>query len=43
MTLADNQPQVTEVIKPVLKEHYNYDSTNTFYALYRTFTRCIFV
>ncbi|KAH9946536.1 delta-12 fatty acid desaturase protein [Amylocystis lapponica] len=38
-----NQPQVTEVIKPVLKEHYNYDSTNTFYALYRTFTRCIFV
>ncbi|CAL1704018.1 unnamed protein product [Somion occarium] len=38
-----NQPEVTEAIKPVLKEDYNYDSTNTFYALYRSFYRCMFV
>jgi len=38
-----NQPEVTEAIKKVLKEDYNYDSTNTFRALYRTFTQCIFI
>ncbi|KAJ7818813.1 delta-12 fatty acid desaturase [Mycena leptocephala] len=38
-----NQPQVTEYIKPVLKNHYNYDSTNTFRALYRSFTECRFI
>ncbi|KAJ7212529.1 delta-12 fatty acid desaturase protein [Mycena pura] len=38
-----NQPAVTEKIKGVLAEHYNYDSTNTFYALYRSFTQCVFV
>ncbi|KAG6885730.1 hypothetical protein C0993_010557 [Termitomyces sp. T159_Od127] len=38
-----NQPQVTEAIKKVLKEDYNYDSTNTFRALYRTFTQCCFI
>ncbi|KAJ7429676.1 delta-12 fatty acid desaturase protein [Mycena galericulata] len=38
-----NQPKVTEYIKPVLKNHYNYDSTNTFRALYRTFTECLFI
>ncbi|KAF4608171.1 hypothetical protein EYR40_000515 [Pleurotus pulmonarius] len=38
-----NQPQVTEHIKRVLKEDYNYDSTNTFRALYRTFTQCCFI
>ncbi|KAJ6581450.1 delta-12 fatty acid desaturase [Mycena capillaripes] len=38
-----NQPAVTEKLKPVLAEHYNYDSTNTFYALYRSFTQCCFV
>ncbi|KAJ7475899.1 delta-12 fatty acid desaturase [Mycena latifolia] len=38
-----NQPEVTEHIKPVLKNHYNYDSTNTFRALYRTFTECLFI
>ncbi|KAH9941308.1 fatty acid desaturase-domain-containing protein [Epithele typhae] len=38
-----NQPAVTEAIKGVLREHYNYDSTNTFYALYRSFTECCFI
>jgi len=38
-----NLPQVTEAIKPVLGEYYNYDSTNTFYALWRSFTQCTFV
>ncbi|KAF8057365.1 delta-12 fatty acid desaturase [Lyophyllum atratum] len=38
-----NQPYVTEAIKKVLKEDYNYDSTNTFRALYRTFTECCFI
>ncbi|PFH48439.1 hypothetical protein AMATHDRAFT_65424 [Amanita thiersii Skay4041] len=38
-----NQPQVTEIIKKVLKEDYNYDSTNTFRALWRTFTECCFI
>ncbi|KAJ7334091.1 delta-12 fatty acid desaturase [Mycena albidolilacea] len=38
-----NQPAVTEKIKAVLAEHYNYDSTNTFYALYRSFTECCFI
>ncbi|KAG5718825.1 Delta(12) fatty acid desaturase [Termitomyces sp. T112] len=38
-----NQPYVTEAIKKVLKEDYNYDSTNTFRALYRTFSQCIFI
>ncbi|EPQ57061.1 delta-12 fatty acid desaturase protein [Gloeophyllum trabeum ATCC 11539] len=38
-----NQPQVTECLKSVLKEHYNYDSTNTFRVLYRSFTECCFI
>ncbi|KAJ6526664.1 fatty acid desaturase-domain-containing protein [Mycena capillaripes] len=38
-----NQPYVTEKLKAVLGEHYNYDSTNTFYALYRSFTQCLFI
>ncbi|KAJ7158698.1 delta-12 fatty acid desaturase [Mycena filopes] len=38
-----NQPKVTEYLKPILKDHYNYDSTNTFRALYRTFTQCLFI
>ncbi|GBE87653.1 Delta(12) fatty acid desaturase [Sparassis crispa] len=38
-----NQPEVTKAIQTVLKEHYNYDSTNEFYALYRSFTECVFV
>ncbi|KAJ7281581.1 delta-12 fatty acid desaturase [Mycena rebaudengoi] len=29
--------------KPVLKDDYNYDSTFTFRALYRTFTQCCFI
>ncbi|KAL4253025.1 Fatty acid desaturase [Abortiporus biennis] len=33
-----NQPQITEAIKAILKEDYNYDTTNSFYALYRSFT-----
>ncbi|CDO70622.1 hypothetical protein BN946_scf184748.g20 [Trametes cinnabarina] len=38
-----NQPAVTEAIKTVLGANYNYDSTNTFYALYRSFTECVFI
>ncbi|TCD68243.1 hypothetical protein EIP91_011312 [Steccherinum ochraceum] len=38
-----NQPEVTEAIKPVLKEDYCYDGTNTFVALYRSFKECAFV
>ncbi|KAF8879058.1 delta-12 fatty acid desaturase [Infundibulicybe gibba] len=38
-----NQPQVTEILKGILKDDYNYDSTNTFRALYRTFTQCCFI
>lgn len=38
-----NQPQVTECIKKVLKDDYNFDSTNTFRALYRSFTQCLFI
>ncbi|PPQ94926.1 hypothetical protein CVT25_004412 [Psilocybe cyanescens] len=38
-----NQPYVTEAIKKVLKDDHNYDSTNTFRALYRTFTQCCFI
>ncbi|KAK7035390.1 hypothetical protein VNI00_011921 [Paramarasmius palmivorus] len=38
-----NQPLATKLIKEVLKDDYNYDSTNTFRALYRTFTECEFI
>jgi len=38
-----NQPQITEAIRAVLKDDYNYDSTNPFYALYRSFTECVFI
>ncbi|KAF7762132.1 hypothetical protein Agabi119p4_8725 [Agaricus bisporus var. burnettii] len=38
-----NLPQVTQIIKSVLGDDYNYDSTNSFRALYRTFTQCCFI
>ncbi|KAI8972410.1 fatty acid desaturase-domain-containing protein [Trametes punicea] len=38
-----NLPKVTEAIKPVLGEHYCYDSTPTLYALWRSFTQCMFI
>ncbi|KAJ2934392.1 hypothetical protein H1R20_g2700, partial [Candolleomyces eurysporus] len=38
-----NGPEITERIKTVLKDDYNYDSTPSFYALYRSFTECQFV
>jgi len=38
-----NQPVATECIKKVLKENYNYDSTNAFKALYRSFSECEFI
>lgn len=38
-----NQPEITQAIRSVLKEDYNYDSTNSLYALYRSFTECVFV
>jgi len=38
-----NLPQVTEAIKPILGEYYNYDSTPAVYALWRSFTQCTFV
>ncbi|KDQ54117.1 hypothetical protein JAAARDRAFT_182511 [Jaapia argillacea MUCL 33604] len=38
-----NLPAVTEAIKPVLGTQYNYDTTNIFYALWRSFRNCTFV
>ncbi|PPQ67237.1 hypothetical protein CVT24_011556 [Panaeolus cyanescens] len=38
-----NGPKITEALKTVLKDDYNYDSTPTLYAFYRSFTQCIFV
>ncbi|KZT10498.1 uncharacterized protein LAESUDRAFT_427677 [Laetiporus sulphureus 93-53] len=38
-----NQPEITKCVRKVLREHYNYDSTNTFYALFRSFTECVFI
>ncbi|KAL0570122.1 hypothetical protein V5O48_011838 [Marasmius crinis-equi] len=38
-----NQPETTACIKKVLKSDYNFDSTNTFRALYRNFVQCEFV
>ncbi|KAI0937591.1 hypothetical protein AcV7_003584 [Taiwanofungus camphoratus] len=38
-----NQPEITKCVRQVLKDDYNYDSTNTFYALYRSFTQCVFI
>jgi omega-6 fatty acid desaturase (delta-12 desaturase) len=34
---------VTEALKKVLGSDYNYDSSNTFRALYRSFSECLFV
>lgn len=38
-----NGERVTEAIKKVLKDDYNYDSSNTFRALYRSFSECLFI
>ncbi|KAJ2920623.1 hypothetical protein H1R20_g16471, partial [Candolleomyces eurysporus] len=38
-----NLPYATEIIKNVLGDDYNYDSTNSFRALYRTFSQCCFI
>ncbi|KAK0465151.1 fatty acid desaturase-domain-containing protein [Desarmillaria tabescens] len=38
-----NGPAITQVVKNVLGDSYNYDSTPSFYALYRSFTQCLFV
>ncbi|KIJ38494.1 hypothetical protein M422DRAFT_33273 [Sphaerobolus stellatus SS14] len=38
-----NLPLITKAIKPILKEHYSYDSTYTYYALWRSLTQCCFV
>ncbi|KIY43773.1 hypothetical protein FISHEDRAFT_52616 [Fistulina hepatica ATCC 64428] len=38
-----NGPKITAIIKKVLKDDYNYDPTPSFYALYRSFTQCVFV
>ncbi|KAF8660486.1 hypothetical protein AX16_001612 [Volvariella volvacea WC 439] len=38
-----NLPKVTEAIKPVLGEYYNYDSTPVLWALWRSFTQCTFI
>ncbi|KAJ7627969.1 fatty acid desaturase-domain-containing protein [Mycena polygramma] len=38
-----NLPEVTQAIKPVLGEHYNYDETPAVVALWRSFTQCTFV
>ncbi|KAJ6511709.1 fatty acid desaturase-domain-containing protein [Mycena vulgaris] len=38
-----NLPAVTEAIKPVLGDYYNYDDTPALIALWRAFTQCTFV
>ncbi|EPQ53468.1 hypothetical protein GLOTRDRAFT_130803 [Gloeophyllum trabeum ATCC 11539] len=38
-----NGPKITKLIRRVLQDDYNYDTTNTWYALYRSFTQCLFV
>ncbi|TFK19301.1 hypothetical protein FA15DRAFT_674566 [Coprinopsis marcescibilis] len=38
-----NGPEITKHLKKVLKDNYNYDSTPSFYALYRSFTQCLFI
>ncbi|PFH53489.1 hypothetical protein AMATHDRAFT_54590 [Amanita thiersii Skay4041] len=38
-----NLPAVTEAIKPVLGQYYNYDSTPVIPALWRSFTSCVFI
>ncbi|SJL05747.1 related to Delta(12) fatty acid desaturase [Armillaria ostoyae] len=38
-----NGPAITQIVKNVLGASYNYDSTPSFYALYRSFTECLFV
>jgi len=38
LLFVDNGPEITKALKRVLKDDYNYDSTPTFYALYRSFT-----
>ncbi|TEB29826.1 hypothetical protein FA13DRAFT_1734161 [Coprinellus micaceus] len=38
-----NGPEITVRIKEILQDDYNYDSTPSFYALYRSFTECLFV
>ncbi|KAF8884402.1 fatty acid desaturase-domain-containing protein [Gymnopilus junonius] len=38
-----NGPEITKALKNVLKDHYNFDSTPSFYALYRSFNECRFV
>ncbi|TCD62129.1 hypothetical protein EIP91_007304 [Steccherinum ochraceum] len=40
---TDNLEEVTRAIRGVLGDDYNYDSTNSFYALYRSFTQCVFI
>ncbi|TFY75808.1 hypothetical protein EWM64_g8205 [Hericium alpestre] len=39
----DNGPEITKHIRAVLGDDYNYDSTNTFYAFWRSFTQCLFI
>ncbi|THH17323.1 hypothetical protein EW146_g3466 [Bondarzewia mesenterica] len=38
-----NGPAITRCIRGVLKDEYNFDSTNTFYALWRSFSQCLFI
>ncbi|KAI0322958.1 delta-12 fatty acid desaturase protein [Amylostereum chailletii] len=38
-----NGPKITKHIREVLKKDYNYDSTHTLYALWRSFTQCLFI
>ncbi|KAF8192985.1 fatty acid desaturase-domain-containing protein [Pholiota molesta] len=38
-----NGPEITKAVRSVLGDSYNYDSTPTFYALYRSFSQCLFI
>lgn len=40
---SDNLWKASEVLRPMLGPAYTSDSTNTFRALWRSFTKCVFV
>jgi hypothetical protein len=41
--LADHGPAITDLIKPVMGEDYNYDPTPALWALWRSYIGCEYV
>jgi len=42
-TAPVNVPKITEHMKRVLGDDYSYDSTNVFYAVWRSFRDCVYI